>query len=189
MKNQGSILSDVFADSGELPPFKAWKHQCHPRTLVTATTKKRAMDLAGISRHKMDSYWKQCSGSSWYPLAYEEGVWTEEMGENYSGNGVFYRPIARHELYEMAVGHFRKYQTMRIDNLINLIGQDVDETGESSMGTPYSFTASIRNFEWQPKAITVTGEANYCLNFTYRGWASIDQTFPLHKVDWIKEGF
>jgi hypothetical protein len=189
LKRLEELQNDAFADSGKLPPFKAWCKR-NGRIVVAAKTKKRAMEFAHLSRNDMENYWQKCSGSWWYHLAYEEGVWCEEIGENRSGTGVFYRPIAREEADEIAVRHLNKYQTMPIDKLINIVGQEEVENGESSMGTPYRFTASISMSDWETEEICVIGVVDDCLNWT-RGWVSINRKLPLHKavVDWLKEGF
>ena len=180
------LQNDAFADSGKQPPLKAWEKSGSPRIVVAATTRKRATELAGISRYGMNHCWHQCSGSWWYHLAHEEGVW----GKNAPSTGVFYRPIAKQEADEIAERHLNEYRVMPIDRLHRLVGREADETGESSMGTPYQFTVRIDMNDWRPEEICVTGYVNDFLRWNARGMASIGRKLPLpERVNWLKEGF
>ena len=163
------LQNDTFAVSKKLPPLNAWQEECSSRIVVAAPSKKRAMELAQISQYDMETYWEQCSGSWWYHLAYEEGVWCEERGDNGSGTGIYYRPISKVEADEIAAQHLNQYRVMPIDRLIRIAGQEVVETGESSTGTPYRFTAEIRIYDGRPEQIIVIGEVNDLL-----GWSAID---------------
>lgn len=184
------LQNDAFAQSGKLPALQGWFRHNSGRIVVTATTKKRAIELVKLSRYEIETHWRKCDGNWWHHLACEEGVWCEERGENGSGNGVFFRPIELEEANEIAVRHLNKYQAMPIDRLISLLGQECVENGKSSMGTPYRFKARISISGRETKEICVTGNVDASLAWKSRGWASIKRKLPIPQaVDWVMEGF
>jgi hypothetical protein len=184
------LQNDAFADSGKLPALQGWFRHDSGRVVVTAKTKKRAMELAEISRYEMENDWEKCDESWWYHLAYEEGVWCERIDENDAGTGVFFRPIAWEEANEIIVRRLHKYRIMPIDRLITIVGQEEVESGESSMGTPYRFTARIRNSGCPTEEICVEGVVDACLAGTSQQWASIyRELLQPQTIGWVKEGF
>ena len=91
------LEQDVFAETGALPPLRAWKRSYGSNAVITAKTKKRAAELAEESLYGFNIGWDACEGDWWYHLAREEAVWIEEQDDQKQGTGVFYKPLAREE--------------------------------------------------------------------------------------------
>jgi len=51
------------------------------RTLVAATTKKRAAELVGWKMHEFNGYWTEIGNTVELAIACEEGVWANQGAE------------------------------------------------------------------------------------------------------------
>tara|TARA_R110002096_G_scaffold380542_6_gene574478 strand:- start:1147 stop:1872 length:726 start_codon:yes stop_codon:yes gene_type:complete len=177
--------------SGALPPFKAWCSNYG--TVVTAKTKKRAIELLETTRYSFNLDFNEAGGDWWYHLAHEEAVWIEETDEEGKGTDTYIKPVGRDEANHIIEEHLSPYRTMRLDELLSKVGEEIESTGESSDGTPYKLTTTIRRYEWQPDTIGVIVRLDDELKEGCRVWDSIDRDISellvLSSVDWKKEGF
>jgi len=188
------LEQDMFVEAGALPPLKAWKQE-YSHSVITAKTKKRAMELAGESRYRFDSSWRECADDWWYHLAHEEAVWVEELDEQERGTGIFYKPLAREEAKQIIEPLLSPYRTMNIDELLALAGQTLTATGISSQGIPYKITTEVE----QGTSVS-SGQEVICVQIGIdadRGWmlpwVSVLRDLPERVVvgteEWVKEGF
>jgi hypothetical protein len=187
------LEQDVFAETGALPPLKAWRQYHEPKAVVTATTKKRAMELTRKTRHCFDAGWHDCEGDWWYHLAQEEAVWAEERDDQKQGTGVFFKPLGREEAEQILDLFIAPYRMMNIDEILALVGQTWTVTGVSSHGTPYKITAEVRRRDWDKEHIRVEATIDDCLGWGWRRSVSVDRDLPELAVvgieDRAKEGF
>lgn len=187
-----------FAETGALPPLKAWGYD-RRHAVVTAKTKKRAIELAEETRYGFDSDWHECLGDWWYHLAHEEALWIEERDDRKQGTGVFYKPLAREEAKQILEPYISPYRTMDIHELLGQVDQISTVTGFSSQGTPYKVTTRIRRWDWDEDEdedegrIFVAAEINDCLGWNSSISLDVCRDLPELAVvgaeDWPKEGF
>jgi hypothetical protein len=183
------LEQDAFAEAGALPPLKAWRCHYGSKAVVTAKTKKRAMELTRETRYTFDSSWYECGGDWWYHLAREEGVWIEEQDDRKQGTGVYYKPLGREEAEQILEPYIWPYRTMDIDELLALVGQTSTATGVSH-GTPYKVTTEVERWDWDEDRIHVEAKIDDCLGWGWHPSASVDRKLSeLAVEEWAKEGF
>jgi hypothetical protein len=186
------LEQDRFLDSGTLPLLKAWSYE-YANAVVTAKTKKRAMELTEETRYGFDCSWRECGGEWWYRLAREEAVWIEERNDRKQGTGVFFKPVKREEAEQIVDSYISPYRTIGIVELIGQVGRTSTATGVSSQGTPYKVTTEVRHWDWDEEHIYVNVEIDDCLGWGWRPSKSVKRDLAELAViganDWIKEGF
>ena len=185
------LENDLFAEAGALPPLKAWLCQSR-RIVVTAKTKKRAMELACESRYGFNYSWSECSDDWWYHLAHEEAVWIEERDDRKQGTGVFHKPLGREEAERILALHIAPYRIMDIYELLGKVDQTSTDTGVSSEGTPYKVTVDVSLHDWDSDHIRVRAEIDDCLGWYGHERLRVYRELPQLAVagtQWTKEGF
>ncbi len=172
------ISSDTFKASRALPPFRAWHHA---KRVVVAKTKKRAMELAHISRYEFENCWEECDGCWWYNLAQAEGLWVEKRDKDTSE---FVRTMMKEEADGILALYEAKYMSMDILQLLSLAESESFESGESSVGTPYTVKVVVFQPEW-------VDQVNVYISIDDGlGWHGRSSTSRWRKViDWSKEGY
>jgi len=188
------LEQDVFADTGALPPFRAWRCSYGSKAIVTAKTKKRATELARENRYGFDCSWRECVDDWWYHLAQEEGIWVEEQDDRGQGNGIFYKPLDRVEAEQILEPYIAPYRTMDVEQLFAQAGQTSTATGVSSQGTPYKITTKVvREAFHGNDAVYVYAHIDDCLGWGYGHSTSVKRDLPELAVvgteEWVKEGF
>lgn len=187
------LEQDVFAETGALPPLRAWKRSYGSNAVITAKTKKRAAELAEESLYGFNIGWDACEGDWWYHLAREEAVWIEEQDDQKQGTGVFYKPLAREEAEQIVEQTISPYRTMSIDVLLGQVGRTSTVTGGSSQGTPYKITTRVERGEYAEEVIFVRVRIDDFLNWKCpeHSWHEryLSKLTPTGAVDWAKEGF
>lgn len=176
------ISSDTFKASRALPHFRAWYHS---KRVVVAKTKKRAMELAHISRYEFENYWEECGGYWWYQLAQAEGLWVEDKDTS-----EFVRSMMKEEADGILASYETKCMSMDIQQLLSLAGSKIVESGESSVGTPYTVTVRIYKPDWIPGQVHVNINVDDGLGWHGRFCTFLRRDIPQPEVvDWIQEGF
>jgi hypothetical protein len=183
---------DQFLDTGALPPLKAWRYEFR-HAVVTAKTKKRAIELVRTNRYGFDSSWRECCGDWWYHLAHEEAVWIEKQDDRRQGTGVFYKPLDRDEAEQILEQQVSPYRTIGINELLGQVGRTWTATGVSSQGTPYKITTAVRHWDWDEEHICVEAGIDDDLGWGCQPSKSVKRDLPELAVvgaeDWAKEGF
>jgi hypothetical protein len=169
------LEQDRFQVLGALPLCKAWRSRTK---LVTAKTKKRAIELLGRSRYSFDADFSEAGGDWWYHLAGEEAVWIEEQDERGKGTGVYLQPVERDEADRVLEEQLSQYRTLTGETLVSRIGEKVEATGVSSQGTPYRITTTVRRYEWQPDTVQLEARLDDGLDGGCRTWKWIDRKLP-----------
>jgi hypothetical protein len=152
------LEQDRFAVLGALPPCKAWHRRgdyLRSTTVVTAKTKKRAIELLGWSRFSFDFDFSEAGGDWWYHLANEEAIWIEEQDEQGRGTGVSLKPVSRDEAKRILEQHLLPYRTMSAEDLVSRLGEDSKATSLSSQGTPYRIKLKVQKYEWKPGTVQI----------------------------------
>jgi hypothetical protein len=160
------LEQDTFAETGALPPLKAWRCDYSHKAIVVAKTKRRAAELMEESRYGFNLSWFECEGDWWYHLAQEEAIWVEELDDKERGTGVFYKPVSGKEAKNILEPYLSAYRTMDIDDLLKRVDQTSTDTGISSEGTAYKIKFEVRN--WDKGHIRVDAELDHCLNWKGR---------------------
>ena len=164
------LEEDRFRVVGALPPCKAWRSRSK---LVTAKTKKRAIELLGWSRYSFDSDFSEAAGDWWYCHASEEAVWIEEQDERGRGTGVYLQPVERDEADRILEEHLSPYRTMSSEDLLSRVGEESKATGLSSQGTPYRVTLTVQ--KWQPDTVQIEARLDDGLNKGCRRCEYVDR--------------
>lgn len=179
------LANDDFAISGVLPPYKAWVEsvslgfrKSDRRFVVTAKTKKRAMEILNISRSSMEWSWRQCDGNWWYHLAHEEAIWAEEVDKELGGNGVFNRSLGREGAREIAQQVLAFYESMSNTELQSLLGLVKLEKGVSLSGIPYEIESIVRRADWPPNKIVVAIEVDDRLEWSGQASCCFSREVP-----------
>ncbi len=139
------------------------------------------MEIAHISRYKFENYWEECGGYWWYNLAQGEGLWVEKGDKDTSE---FVRSMMKEEADGILALYEAKYMSMDILQLLSLAESERVESGESSVGTPYT----VRVVVFQPELVD---EVNVYISIDDGlGWHGRSSTSRWRKViDWSKEGY
>jgi hypothetical protein len=187
------IEQNLFAETGALPPLKAWRYDYGHKAIVTAKTKRRAIELAETTRHSFDSNWHECEGDWWYHLAHEESVWIEEQDDKKRGTGVYYKPLTREEAEQILEQHISRYRTMGIGELLSQVGQNSTVADISSQGTPYKVTTEVERGRYAEDLIFVRVQVDDFLGWKCPDFSlherDLSKLTPIGAVNWVKEGF
>lgn len=140
------LEQDQFLKAGALPPLKAWRQRYGGQAVVTAQTKKRAMEIVDESRYGFNSSWDECKGDWWYHLAHEEAIWMERQDAEKQGTGIFYKPLDRDEGQQLLEQHVAPYRVMDVSELLWLVGNQWNVTGIGLQGTPYKISGPPGGF-------------------------------------------
>lgn len=181
------LEADQDRTSGALPPNKAWWSESGK--VVTAKTKKRAIELLDESRYGFDLNFTEAGGDWWYRLAREEAIWIEEIDPDGQETGNYFKPVVRDEAARIIEELLSPFRTMPVSELLARIDEDCQSTGVSSDGTGYQLTTKIRRFDWQPDTVRVTGELSDCLRGGCRESKYVECDVTECLAGWQKGGF
>lgn len=192
-KRIAELEADLFQTAGSLPPNKAWK-KWSPRktTIVIARTKKRARELVGDSRHWFDSHWSECDGDWWYCLANRESLWIEERNELGSGTDIFQSCLTHDEAEVILESHAESYRTLNISSLLDMVDEELIDSGVTEMGTPYTIRTSVSRFDFVNPTIHVCCEIDDGCDVSFFPTSYVIRALPQVEVattaGWAIEG-
>lgn len=189
------LQNDSFKVPNRLPTCKAWfqRHSTGVKTsvcrVVAAKTKKRAIELAGISRYEFDNAFDDCLGNWWFHLAQEEGIWVSDYNSALEEKEKFVRPLSSVEACIIAEEMKERCRTIPFDGLLSMLGEEIVEEGESTLGTPYTVRVHIFPNESETR-VRVNIDVTDDLYHGGRFYETLNREIPsLAEVDWVKEGF
>ena len=179
-----TLEQDQFRTTGSLPRYKAWRS---PRCVVTAKTKKRAIEIFGWSRYSFDSEFSEpeAEGDWWYSLATKEAFWIEVKDDNGVGIGHYLQPVLHEIADKLLEDHLLPYKTMSLD--LSQFDQPVVTQGITTQGTPYTITTTISESTCNEDSVAVFS----CLEDLAgcRAVRYIEIPKESVMIDWKMEGF
>ena len=186
------LEGDVFQTAGALPPMKAWQTGYFRKNyLVAATSKKRAREIVGESRHWFDENWSACEGDWWYRLARHESVWMVERDEQGSEIGTFNRCLTQDEAAALLEQHADFYRTIDASHLLRLVGEGLIEANVSTAGTHYKITTTVQQCNWDHANLHVECRIDDGCNLVRHPAIYFGRELPQDAViaGWKTEGF
>lgn len=186
------LESDVFEESGALPPLKAWQTEYRSTNyIVAAKSKKRAAELVDESRHWFDSNWSACDGDWWYRLAHEEALWIEKRDEKGLRSVTFHQCLTKDVAAAILEQHATAYRTINPSRLLRLVDEDLIEANVSTAGTPYKITTTVRRYNWGHESLHIECRIDDGCNLVRHPSVYIIHELPQGEVvaGWKTEGF